>query len=49
MKNERGQTIVEYATLLALVLLASLVALTGLGHKVAAVFQTVVNSLSQYV
>lgn len=45
LAQKEGQTLVEYALLLALVALVTVTALTVLGHKLANTFNTVGNAL----
>jgi len=44
-KNEEGQTLVEYALIIALVSVALVVALTGLKTSIAGVFTSIGGSL----
>ncbi|HEY3347389.1 MAG TPA: Flp family type IVb pilin [Nitrospirota bacterium] len=46
LKNEDGQTLVEYALILVLVSVAVILMLTGLGTQVGAVFTSITGTLS---
>ncbi|MGC2424891.1 MAG: hypothetical protein WA666_11135 [Nitrospirota bacterium] len=43
LKDEKGQGIIEYATILMLVAAASVAALTALGSQVVTLYTTVIN------
>ncbi len=45
VREEEGQTMVEYGLILALIALAVLVFLPGLGEKIAGVFEDVDNAI----
>ena len=45
LKSEEGPTATEYAVMLALIIIVSLAAITGLGQTVDAIFTNVDNSL----
>ena len=45
-KDERGQTLVEYGLIIALVDLAAIVALTAVGTNLTVIFNKIVNQLS---
>jgi len=45
IREEDGPTATEYAVMLALIIVVSILAITGLGTKVAAVFTSVDGSL----
>ena len=46
LKNEDGPTAVEYAVMLALIIVVCLAAITTIGSRANITFQTVGNSLS---
>ena len=46
LMDENGQGMVEYGLILALIAVAAIVVLTGLGDKVKGVFNNVENQLS---
>jgi pilus assembly protein Flp/PilA len=46
LKQEEGPTAVEYAVMLALIIVVCLVAITALGTNANAVFTTVSNSIA---
>jgi Flp pilus assembly pilin Flp len=46
VKNETGQALVEYALILALVSIASILVLTSLGGAIGTKLQTVVDALA---
>jgi Flp pilus assembly pilin Flp len=46
VKNETGQALVEYALILALVSIASILVLTDLGTAIGTKLQTVVDALA---
>jgi pilus assembly protein Flp/PilA len=44
--RENGQTLAEYALILALIALVSILALTAIGGQITTVFSTLVSKLS---
>ncbi len=44
-KDQRGQAMIEYALILALVAVVVIVAVTALGGKITAVFQSITDAL----
>jgi len=44
-KNESGQTLTEYALILAVIAIAAVAVMTLLGEQLSAVFQSVVDTL----
>ncbi len=46
LKSEKGQGMVEYSLILALVAIAAIVMLTNLGSQIQATFSSVVDSLT---
>ncbi len=47
LKDEEGQTLVEYGLLLALIALVVIAALTVLGQKIATTFNTISQELPE--
>jgi pilus assembly protein Flp/PilA len=45
-RNEEGQAMVEYALILALVSVVSIIALTAIGVNVTAIFQAIADKLA---
>lgn len=48
-KNESGQGMVEYGLILALVALAAVLVLTGLGEKITAIFSDADDKLTDAI
>lgn len=46
LKKEKGATMVEYAIMVALIAIVSIIVITGLGREVSTTFGTVSNSLA---
>ena len=49
LKNEEGATMVEYALMVALIAVVSIVVITGLGTAVSSTFGIVSNSMTNAV
>jgi pilus assembly protein Flp/PilA len=49
VKNEKGQGLVEYSLIIALVSIASIIALTALGPTISSVFDSINTSLGAAV
>ncbi len=47
MKHKRGQTLVEYALILAFISVVAISVLIALGNKIKGVFTTISSQLSQ--
>lgn len=45
-KNQSGQTLTEYALILAVIAIAAVAVMTLLGDQIAAVFQSIIDGLS---
>jgi pilus assembly protein Flp/PilA len=46
LKSEEGPTAVEYAVMLALIIVVCLIAIANIGQTASATFQSVANSMS---
>ena len=46
LRKEDGQAVIEYGVLAALISVVAIVLITGIGTKVAAFFESMVNALS---
>lgn len=46
-KKEKGATMVEYAIMVALIAIVSIIVITGLGREVSTTFGTVSSSLAK--
>ncbi len=45
LKNNQGQSVIEYALIIALIAVVAIAAITALGSKITAVFQSITDAL----
>lgn len=48
-RQEKGQTLIEYALIIALIVIVVIVAMTALGPQIATVYNTITKSLSNSI